>query len=47
MAVNDEGAGDPLETLGTIVAKDPFDAPDRPGKPQLEGKLNEFNFENG
>ncbi|KAL1129846.1 hypothetical protein AAG570_012790 [Ranatra chinensis] len=32
-AVNAEGESEPLETLTPIVAKNPYSAPDRPGKP--------------
>lgn len=38
MAVNAEGAGEPLEQLGTMIARDPFDCADRPGKPFLAGE---------
>ncbi|TMS38626.1 hypothetical protein L596_005310 [Steinernema carpocapsae] len=33
-AVNAEGASDPLETEESILAKNPFDRPDKPGKPE-------------
>uniref|UniRef100_A0A1B0DIT2 Uncharacterized protein n=1 Tax=Phlebotomus papatasi TaxID=29031 RepID=A0A1B0DIT2_PHLPP len=33
-AVNKEGDSEPLETEGTIIAKNPFDEPGKPGKPQ-------------
>nr|AZI15635.1 UNC-22 [Auanema rhodensis] len=33
-AVNSEGASDPLETDTDIHAKNPFDRPDKPGKPE-------------
>lgn len=33
-AVNKEGDSDPLETEGTIIAKNPFDEPDKPGRPE-------------
>lgn len=33
-AVNSEGASDPLETDTDILAKNPFDRPDRPGRPE-------------
>ncbi|XP_013109098.2 twitchin isoform X22 [Stomoxys calcitrans] len=33
-AVNKEGESEPLETLGTIVAKDPFTTPSQPGVPE-------------
>ncbi len=33
-AVNKEGESEPLETLGPIVAKDPFDTPGQPGRPE-------------
>lgn len=32
-AVNKEGESEPLETEGTIIAKNPFDEPDKPGRP--------------
>ncbi|KJH43663.1 fibronectin type III domain protein [Dictyocaulus viviparus] len=34
-AVNSEGASDPLESDTDILAKNPFDHPDKPGKPEL------------
>lgn len=33
-AVNKEGDSDPLETEGTIIAKNPFDEPNKPGRPE-------------
>ncbi|KRF85408.1 twitchin isoform X27 [Drosophila virilis] len=33
-AVNKEGESEPLETLGSIIAKDPFTAPSKPGVPE-------------
>lgn len=33
-ALNKEGESEPLETLGTIVAKDPFSVPTAPGVPE-------------
>ncbi|XGW29138.1 hypothetical protein V3C99_008720 [Haemonchus contortus] len=33
-AVNSEGASDPLESDTDILAKNPFDRPDRPGRPE-------------
>ncbi|ULT95623.1 hypothetical protein L3Y34_004374 [Caenorhabditis briggsae] len=33
-AVNSEGASEPLETDTDILAKNPFDRPDRPGRPE-------------
>lgn len=33
-AVNKEGESEPLETFGTIVAKDPFTTPAKPGAPE-------------
>lgn len=35
-AINKEGESEPLETLGTIVAKDPFTTPETPGAPEPE-----------
>lgn len=35
-AINDEGESEPLESTGSIKAKNPFDAPGKPGKPELE-----------
>lgn len=37
-----KGESEPLETLGSIIAKDPFDCPDRPGKPQLVDYDSDF-----
>ena len=34
-AVNKEGESEPLETLKPIIAKNPFDEPGQPGKPQV------------
>lgn len=34
-AVNAEGQGDALETAGKIIAKEPFDPPGKPGKPEV------------
>lgn len=34
-AVNDEGESEPLETEGTIVAKNPYDIPGKPGTPEI------------
>ncbi|CAH1969101.1 unnamed protein product [Acanthoscelides obtectus] len=33
-AVNKEGESEPLETMGTIVAKDPYSTPGKPGTPE-------------
>ncbi|KHJ84916.1 fibronectin type III domain protein, partial [Oesophagostomum dentatum] len=33
-AVNSEGASDPLESDQDVLAKNPFDRPDKPGKPE-------------
>ncbi|WKY05591.1 hypothetical protein Q1695_006081 [Nippostrongylus brasiliensis] len=33
-AVNSEGASDPLESDTDVLAKNPFDRPDKPGKPE-------------
>ncbi|XP_047491377.1 twitchin-like isoform X5 [Penaeus chinensis] len=33
-AINSEGESEPLEGLDTIIAKNPFDPPDPPGKPE-------------
>lgn len=33
-AVNKEGESEPLETEKTIIAKNPFDEPDKPGRPE-------------
>ncbi|VDM69455.1 unnamed protein product [Strongylus vulgaris] len=33
-AVNSEGASDPLESDNDVLAKNPFDRPDKPGKPE-------------
>lgn len=35
-AINEEGESEPLDTEGTIIAKNPYDAPGKPGVPQLE-----------
>lgn len=35
-AINDEGESEPLETDGTIIAKNPFDIPGKPSCPELE-----------
>lgn len=35
VAVNPEGESDPLESEHSIVAKNPFDEPDKPGKPEI------------
>lgn len=34
-AINDEGESEPLETDGTIVAKNPYEATDKPGTPEI------------
>lgn len=34
-AVNDEGESEPLETDGTIFAKNPYDIPGKPGTPEI------------
>lgn len=34
-AVNKEGESEPLECEKTIIAKNPFDEPDKPGRPEL------------
>ncbi|XP_047102318.1 twitchin isoform X3 [Schistocerca piceifrons] len=39
-AVNKEGESEPLETEGTILAKNPYDEPGRPGKPEI------FDYDN-
>lgn len=33
-AVNSEGVSDPLESDTDVLAKNPFDRPDKPGKPE-------------
>lgn len=35
-AINEEGESEPLETDGSIIAKNPYDAAGKPGKPELE-----------
>uniref|UniRef100_A0A1A9V0P1 Twitchin n=1 Tax=Glossina austeni TaxID=7395 RepID=A0A1A9V0P1_GLOAU len=35
-AINDEGESEPLETDGSIVAKNPYDVPSKPGKPKID-----------
>lgn len=35
-AVNEEGESEPLDSSGSIVAKNPFDVPGKPGTPELE-----------
>jgi Immunoglobulin I-set domain/Fibronectin type III domain len=35
-AVNAEGESDPLDLEGTVRAKNPFDVPDAPGKPEFQ-----------
>lgn len=35
MAQNALGISDPLNTDGTIVAKDPFGTPGKPGRPEI------------
>lgn len=35
-AINDEGESEPLESEGTIVAKNPYDIPGKPGTPEIE-----------
>lgn len=35
-AVNEEGESEPLETDGTILAKNPYDIPGKPGTPTIE-----------
>lgn len=35
-AINDEGESEPLETDGTIIAKNPYEAPGKPGTPEIE-----------
>ncbi|KAI5726324.1 hypothetical protein M8J76_000791 [Diaphorina citri] len=35
-AINDEGESEPLESEHSIVAKNPFDAPGKPGLPNIE-----------
>lgn len=39
-AVNKEGESEPLETLEGIVARNPYDEPSRPGKPEI------FDYDN-
>lgn len=34
-AVNKEGESDPLETTGTTLAKNPYDEPDAPTRPEI------------
>lgn len=34
-AINDEGESEPLETDGTIIAKNPYEVTDRPGNPEI------------
>lgn len=34
-AVNKYGHSDPLEAQQSIIAKDPYDSPDRPGTPEI------------
>ncbi|ERL85176.1 hypothetical protein D910_02598 [Dendroctonus ponderosae] len=34
-AVNDEGESEPLETDGSIIAKNPYDIPGKPGTPEI------------
>lgn len=34
-AVNEEGESEPLTTLVGVVAKDPFDEPNKPGTPEV------------
>ncbi|XP_037071182.1 twitchin-like [Pollicipes pollicipes] len=34
-AVNDEGESEPLETLKAVKAKNPYDPPESPGKPEI------------
>lgn len=34
-AINDEGESEPLETDGTIVAKNPYEVTDKPGTPEI------------
>lgn len=34
-AVNKYGESDPLESIKSIIAKDPFDTADRPGTPEI------------
>lgn len=40
-AVNDEGESEPLETDGSIIAKNPYDIPDKPGVPEITDWDNE------
>lgn len=35
-AVNEEGESEPLESSGSVVAKNPFDVPGKPGVPELD-----------
>lgn len=35
-AINEEGESEPLDSTGSIVAKNPFDIPGKPGLPELE-----------
>lgn len=34
-AINDEGESEPLETDGTIIAKNPYEVTDKPGTPEI------------
>lgn len=34
-AVNSEGESEPLEMLSTIIAKNPYDEPGKPGRPNI------------
>lgn len=41
-AVNREGESEPLETEASIVAKNPFDEPDKPGRPEIKDWDKDF-----
>lgn len=41
-AVNKEGESEPLETEGKIIAKNPFDEPDKPGRPDIKDWDKDF-----
>lgn len=41
-AVNKEGESEPLETEGSIIAKNPFDEPGKPGRPEIKDWDKDF-----